>query len=192
MTGAITATGRTGAAPRRRAAGSLAAIVAAVVLLVGCAGGSDEERLAELAARPSMEEMVARYEVMLARIAQRLSDELGPYPWERYDNASSAGCGFDFPPGSGGDTRSLRDWQFDGNISDADWPRAEQIVREVVVEYGFTPFPGAVDRPGHHITNAADTELGASFRLGTQVNTSMGLATGCHLPDAARDTSSEG
>jgi outer membrane PBP1 activator LpoA protein len=73
-------------------------VVAAAVLLAGCGGESDEKRLAELAARPDLEQMVAGYEQMMTQIADRLSAELGLCAWEyEEDGIGEAGCRSDFP-----------------------------------------------------------------------------------------------
>lgn len=179
--------------PLPRTAAVLAALA---VLLAGCglqpsdspADLSEEDRVnrqAELAARPSLEAVVARYEQMQATIRDRLDAELGPFDWRIVREGDEGTCAGTFP-GMGGVTRNLPPWGFDAGIPDADWPRAEQIITETVTEYGFETPTLQIDEPGRHKTTAADVELGAQFDFGTQVNTTMQVTTGCHLRQADR------
>jgi hypothetical protein len=71
------------------------------------------------------------------------------------------------PPGTGAETRTLSGWRFDGSISDADWRRSEQIVHEVIAEYGFTPQAGVLDRPGRHAPMSTSARCSASARRST-------------------------
>lgn len=140
--------------------------------------------MAELAARPTLEQTLDRYEQMQQRIFDTLSAELGPYDWRTFSEGSGAGCGEDFPSDSPGETRSLPSWGFEEAISDTDWPRAEQIVTDITAEYGFTPPRTLADRTGQHDIAGVDT-YGGNYQFGTQINTVWRVATGCHLPEGA-------
>jgi hypothetical protein len=152
----------------------------------GCAtpsGGTSMDPQAELDARPRSAEMVSRYEQMQQRIRGRLDAELGPFSWQVRSEGDRAGCGGEFA-NSAGMVVYLPRWGFDGGISDADWPRARQIVGEITAEYGFTTPTLQIDRPGDHETSAADEALGAQYNFATQANTSIAVTTGCHLDDS--------
>jgi hypothetical protein len=164
-------------------------LAAAIALVAALATGCTEEGpamdpAAELAARPSSQEIVTRYEQMELRIRDQLDAELGPFAWEVKRNGEQGGCGANFP-NLGGVTTYLPSWGFDGNIADGDWPRAKQIVTGIIAEYGFTSPTLQIDKPGQHETSAADLALGAQFDLGTKVNTTMQTTTGCHPKDPA-------
>jgi hypothetical protein len=160
---------------------------AALALLAGLAGGcttpsggTSMDPQADLAARPRSAEMITRYEEMQQRIREQLDAELGPFSWEVRSEGDRAGCGGEFA-NSEGVVVYLPRWGFDGNISDADWPRAKQIVNRITSEYGFTTATLQIDRPGDHETSAADLALGAQYNFATQGNTSLAVTTGCHL-----------
>lgn len=166
----------------------LAMVLALLTLLTACIGPSpQEERMnaeAELAARPTSEEMISRYSEMQQRIRDTLDTELGPVEWSvRRDSAEST-CGGDFSA-IGGRNIAMAPWGFDGNIPDDRWPRARQIFADIASEYGFAPAGLQIDEPGRHSTNGVDVALGAQYTFGTNVNTSMQITTGCHLPAAA-------
>lgn len=141
--------------------------------------------MAELAARPTLEQTISSYERMQRQVFDRLSAELGPFSWKRYDEGIGAGCGEDFPPNSPGRTQSLPIWGFEAAITDARWPRAVQIIGEVTAGYGFAAPKTLVDRPGQHDISGVDT-FGGNYQFGTQINSSWQVATGCHLPAAAK------
>ena len=162
------------AAPRRRQpprrTRALAAPVVALALLTAVACGaplptSQEQPVrsyADLAARPRLEDIVARYEQMQQRIRDQLDTELGPFAWHQVIEPSPAGCGFDFPHEFGGSTLQLAAWGFDGPILDADWARARDITATITAEYGFTTTGLQIDEPGRHVIGGIDLELGAN------------------------------
>ncbi|HEX2297216.1 MAG TPA: LppA family lipoprotein [Pseudonocardiaceae bacterium] len=160
------------------------AVLMPVVLAAGCTmGGSEnddmDDKLATLAQRPTIEEMSAAYEQMQTRLRDRLSAELGPLRWVNRENRGGAGCA-DFP-GAGGQSLTLDRWTSEGNLPDAQWDRAVQIVAEVTGEYGFGPPESVVDRPGDHEITATD-RYGGGYQFGTARNTVLMVSTGCHLP----------
>lgn len=161
----------------------LAMMAVAATLAAGCAGqtpegGDVDEQRATLEARPTIDEITARYERMQAELRQRLVDEVGIAEWIRDSELSSSGCG-DFPDVATAESRSLGSWYAPGNVPDARWPQAVAIVAEVTGDYGFGPPETVVDRPNDHEIRAVG-HYGASYLFGTRVNTVMLVSTGCH------------
>ncbi|OLT14075.1 hypothetical protein BJF78_19900 [Pseudonocardia sp. CNS-139] len=141
---------------------------------------------AELAARPGIEEAIARYDEMLQRIRTRIDAELGPRIWYESRPRSWSGCGDEFS-GLGGHTASGPAWAFAGSVSGDLWPRASRIVADVTAEYGFITAGLQVDdasliptAPDYRTANGIDSTLGAHYRFGTEVNTTLRVTTGCH------------
>ncbi len=163
----------------------LGATLAVVALLTACTGPSpQEERMnaeAELAARPTSEAILDRYSEMQQRIRDTLDTELGPFDWSVRRDGAEGTCGGEFS-GIGGRNVYMAPWGFDSNIPDDQWPRARQIFADIAAEYGFVPAGLQIDEPGRHSTNGVDEALGAQYRFGTNVNTTMQITTGCHLP----------
>ncbi len=159
-------------------------VMLAAILTAGCAGttpGSDmsvQEQQATLAARPTIDEMTARYERMQAELRQRLADEIGITEWTKISEGNRSGCG-DFSEVPTAESRRLGVWRSEGNLPDARWPQAVAIATEVTGDYGFAPPEIVVDRPGDHAIVGID-QYGASFDLGTVANTVLGVSTGCH------------
>jgi hypothetical protein len=177
--------------PRSRPARASLLLLAALLLLAGCATGSpghltEEERVdraTELATRPPSDEAVARYEQMLQRIRDQLDTELGPYAWHPFHDQERGTCGSDFPMPS--QVVRLQSWGFDSPI--ADWPTATRIVTTIATEYGFTAPEATIDKPAEnsqqhdlHRLVGTDPDLGADYQFTTNVNTIIGITTGCH------------
>ncbi|MCO1653806.1 LppA family lipoprotein [Pseudonocardia humida] len=140
---------------------------------------------ADLRHRPRLDEAVAGYERMQARIRAALDDELGPFDWHRVRGATGSTGGHDVPAEFGTRTLALAPWGFAAPIPDPGWERARRIVHGIAREHGFTTPAVDVDRPGHHLTGALDPVLGASCTLGSQRTTIMQVVTGSHLPTGA-------
>jgi hypothetical protein len=156
--------------------------VVVAALAAGCAnqtpeGGTVAEQRATLAARPTIDEITARYERMQAELRQRLVAEIGISEWAKDSELSGSGCA-DFP-NMGGESRSLGTWSSEGNLPDDRWPQAQAIVTEVTGRYGFAPPEIIVDRPREHTIIGGD-QYGASYDFGTGNNTVLGVSTGCH------------
>jgi hypothetical protein len=173
----------------RRAAALIGLLLAVSAPLTGCAVAlpapttqeAPMDPAAELAARPRLEEVVARYEQMQQRLGDRLDAELGPHAWYQDRDAGDSPCSSPYDDAGGRQWRS-GGWKFDGPIPDRDWPRARQILAEITAEYGFTLDGLAVDQPGRHTVNGVDPVLGAHFEFGSQDHTRIYVKTGCHLP----------
>lgn len=164
---------------RRRPAATLVLLA----LLAGCSStaGTASDPATELAARPSAQEIIARYEDMQQRIRDRLDAELGPRGWERRSAGTRAGCDGEFANTDGARVWMPR-WGFRGGVADRDWVRVEQITDEITAEFGFTSPLLQVDEPGRHETGAADPALGAQFLLSARGDTTLAVITGCHRP----------
>jgi hypothetical protein len=100
---------------------------------------------AELAARPTLEEMTARYDEQMQRIRDRLDTDLGPFTWYRSDGRTWGTCSKRFPSHLGGYTTTSPMWVSDRNIPDDQWPHAKRIVADITAEYGFATM-GPADR----------------------------------------------
>jgi hypothetical protein len=135
---------------------------------------------AELAARPTLEEMTARYDEQMQRIRDRLDTDLGPFTWYRSDGRTWGTCSKRFPSHLGGYTTTSPMWVSDRNIPDDQWPHAKRIVADITAEYGFATMGLQIDRPGDHTTNGFDTTLDAHYRFMTQVATVLRVKSGCH------------
>jgi Lipoprotein confined to pathogenic Mycobacterium len=158
--------------------------------LVGCAAPDPPPEdpvnvQARLAARPSMEQALAHYDEMQKAIRDQLDAAGDPLPWKVVREAGRGGCPRTFP-GTEGIVTRMAPWGFDGSISDADWPRAAQIIAETTAEYGFETPTMTIDEPGRHRVTGADLELGATYELSAEAYTTMQVTTGCHLPAAAK------
>jgi hypothetical protein len=139
---------------------------------------------ADLRRRPRLDEAVADYERMQARIRAALDRALGPSAWYRVRGATGSTAGHDVPAEYGARTLALAPWGADLPIPDASWGRARRIVRAIAREHGLTePDSGTeVDRPGHHVLRLVDPVLGAHLTLGAQRMTILQVLTGSHLP----------
>lgn len=142
-------------------------------------GGTVEEQRATLEARPTIDQVAARYERMQAELRQRLVDEIGMSEWVKRSELSGSGCGA-FPDVPTAESRRLGFWGSDGNLPDTEWPQALKIITEITGRYGFAPPEIIVDRPGEHQIVGTD-QYGATYNFGTALNTSLGVSTGCHL-----------
>jgi predicted LppA-like lipoprotein len=169
-----------------RAAAALVAAVAALLTTTACTTGPlgrpPMKTYAEIAARPRIDEAVARYEEMQQRIRDALDAEFGPLGWFQKRAESGSTCGHDVPPEFGGRSLSMAPWGFDSPIPDERWPRFRQVTADITGEYGFVTAGAAVDEPGHHLVNGIDPALGAHYELGSKRATLMQVHTGCHLP----------
>lgn len=162
--------------------------VALVVMASGCGseGPNVDEAFAQLMQRPDIEQAVATYEEMSAKVRERLTTELGR-TWDKTSEGSASGCGSEFPDLSGDvDIRHLPRWSSKGNLPDDQWPRAEAIVGEIAEGYGFGRQPAViVNRPSDHEVVYKKPD-GAQISFGTAVNTPLDVRTGCHLKAEVR------
>lgn len=159
-----------------------AAVVAMVLTASGCGGGGSDvdEVYAKVMQRPDIEQTVASYTEMTAKIKERLATEFGR-TWEQVSDGSRSGCGDEYKVLDDVENRHLPRWSSKGNLPDDQWPRAEAIVGEVAEGYGFHKDPVIlVNRQGDHEV-VYDKPDGAQVTFGTAVNTVLDVMTGCHL-----------
>ncbi|MDA3626492.1 LppA family lipoprotein [Saccharopolyspora sp. WRP15-2] len=148
--------------------------------------GDESAQREELMRRPSIEEVTARYQEMLGRVRDALASEFPWIQWMQSDEIGRAGCA-QFPAfRSDGETRTLGIWTANGNLPDAQWPRAQQLTEAVAREYGFGPVRAIVDRPSDHEVVSFD-QYGANIKIGTAKNTVLSGGTDCHLPQAVKE-----
>jgi Lipoprotein confined to pathogenic Mycobacterium len=175
--------------PRRRRRAPVGTVLLAALVALLCAGcghpaPSTEEKTmdpqAELEARPTLEEMTARYDEMLQRIRDRLDAEFGPVTWYKTSGRTWGNCGKTFPSHLGGRTTTSPLWVSDRNIPDDRWPHARRIVADITGEYGFAIMGLQIDRPGDHTINGFDTTLDAHYSFATQLATVLQVSSGCH------------
>jgi hypothetical protein len=188
FTGPVTGTA-THPRPRHRHRSPVGVVLLTALVLLLCAGcsgpaPSTQEKTmdpqAELAARPTLEEITARYDEMLQRIRNRLDAELGPFTWYRSDGRTWGTCGPKFPMELGAYTTSSPLWVFDRGIPDDQWPHARRIVADITAEYGFAVMGLQIDRPGYHTMGGIDTTVDAYYDFGTKLGTTLRVTSGCH------------
>jgi hypothetical protein len=176
----------------RRSAVRVAVVVAvlgAVLFGSGCSvdtEGKDfmDKAHAELMARPSSEEIVARYEAMQAEVRAAVTAAFPTVVWTPGREADWGGCQRPLDH-TAGVSHTLRGWDAVGGIADADWPRAVAVVSAITARYGFTGGQVLVGRPRDHEVTYSDP-WGGHFELGTGVNAIISLTTACHLPNSKR------
>jgi hypothetical protein len=157
-----------------------------VLLCAGCgdpAPSTQEKTMdpqTELAARPTLEEMTARYDEMLQRIRDRLDADLGPFTWYVSGGRTWGGCGKTFPRHLGGYTTTSPLWVSDRNIPDDQWPHAKRIVADITAEYGFAIMGLQIEKPGNHTMGGIDTTVDAHYEFATQLATVLQVNSGCH------------
>lgn len=178
----------------RPAGAGLAAVLAVFcVLAAGCSGTEPPPRegpvdlRAELMARPSVEEMTARYRQMQDRIRAEVDAAIGPQRWQQFDPPTQTPCGFDFPREYDARAFNLGLTGFRAGIPDDRWPQVERIVLAIAADHGFTdPAELRIDQPGRHEVGAVDRKLGANFSFSTRMATVISIGSGCHLPAARK------
>lgn len=134
--------------------------------------------------RPSIEEISERYELMQQRLLDSLNTEVGPLSWAVSDPVSRTVC-TEFPDVFDAESRVLESWRAPGNLPDAEWSRAVEIVQEVTEEYGFGEPEIIVNRSGDHEIIGND-QYGGVYQFRTSADTVLTVTTGCHLLAAAK------
>lgn len=168
------------------------ALAAAAALVVGgCDSSSSEDDVNEmfnkLMQRPDIEAVQADYFALLERIRTRLVDELGIKAFiPDKEPFSGAACPGEMSDVKEAQVRFYPSAQSPGTISDADWPRAVEVVTEITSKNGFGEPKTVVDRQGDHEVAIYD-DYGAELIFGTAKNTIVGLSTGCHLTREAHE-----
>jgi hypothetical protein len=129
-----------------------------------------------------MDQVVATYTQMTAKIRERLKVELGR-TWQQASEGSGAGCGDGEFSGLHADaeTRTLPWWTLPGGVPDDQWSRVEILVGEIASAYGVHPKPEIIaNRPNAHDVVYRKSD-GARIEFGSGKNATLAAATGCHL-----------
>jgi hypothetical protein len=150
------------------------------------------EQFNELMKRPDIDQAVARYEEMYAKVRDQLSAVVPTLKWERTDELSSSGCAREFAAVDAGARqfdaveRGLPNWTAAGRIPDTQWTPTLSAVVNIARTYGFDSGPVVVkDQPADHYVTSRDP-YGAEITFGTAVNTILTVRTGCHLTAEAK------
>ncbi|WIX98646.1 LppA family lipoprotein [Amycolatopsis mongoliensis] len=176
---------------------SLAALVAAGLLLAAACddGGqylgaptsentmTNQDQYAELMRRPSIEEMISRYETLREQLRSDLTQQLGVVSWAKQDGSPSrTECVREYPQVRPGDAekRHLDTWFSPTAIAPADWEKAKSIVSQAAGAQGFTKTKLVIDRSDDLQLDLADS-FGAELSFGSTKNTIIALTTGCHM-----------
>jgi hypothetical protein len=160
-------------------------VVATALAMLTTACGSGEpsvnDNFTELMKRPDIEQAVTTYAEMTAKIRDQLATDVGR-TWEQRSDGGGTACGNEVPGvDADGGKRNLPRWMLPGNLTDEQWTHAETLVGEIAAGYGFHPKPEVVvDRPSEHDVVFRKPD-GAWMGFGTAVNTTLTVATGCHL-----------
>jgi hypothetical protein len=123
---------------------------------------SKDEQIAELLKRPDLEQTEADARKMLDEIRSELLSRIGIAPWEpgKGEAYTGSACGGDFQNITGAEVRRFSSGRSPGNLPDARWAEAVDLV-------------------------TFRNDYGAELWFGTAVNTTLSLTTGCHLTRAA-------
>jgi hypothetical protein len=143
---------------------------------------SKDEQIAELLTRPDLEQTEADARKMLDEIRAELVSRLAIAPWEpgKGEAYTGSACGGDFQNIDGAEVRRFSSGRSPGNIPDAKWAEAVDLVKSIAGRYGFGEPGIVVDRPSDHEVTFRNN-YGAELWFGTAANTTLSLTTGCHL-----------
>jgi hypothetical protein len=167
--------------------------VLAVVLVVCCSscgsssGDSQESEFAQLMKRPDIDQAGARYERILAKVRQQLTDVAPTVKdWISLKDGTAGACN-DFPDvGFDGEFMSTGNWYTDAPIPEVDWAQAMVAVDKLVRAYGFdSGSVAAVDRPADHYVAFYD-DYHAELIISGGHSLDVVLMSGCHLTAAAK------
>lgn len=167
----------------------IALTASAALVLGGCQSSPSEDDMnkmfQQLMQRPDIETVQSNYLALLERIRTRLVDDLGIQPFmPDKEPVSGAACPGAMSAVDEAQVRFYPSAYSRGTISEADWPRAVEIVTDITSKHGFGKPKTVVDRNADHEVAFYDT-YGAELIFGTAKNTIVGLTTGCHLTHEA-------
>jgi hypothetical protein len=174
---------------------SVVALVLCGAVLGGCTGDpadrsdmSLDEQFEQLMARPDLETARNRYSEMQEQVRAALREEFALSAWVEDSETSSTGSGCaDYPDIDGLDAgnEGMAIWVAEGGVVER-WPEAVGALREVAVEYGFDEVTLDVNEGGRRMYEVANDQ-GAKLTMGSAGNTTLSLATGCHLRPEAKE-----
>lgn len=131
-----------------------------------------------LTQRPLSADVEATYDRMHAEVRTAVAAVVPGLMWLQYASPLATSCEAD---GSylGGRAVILASWSAAGGIPDDLWPAAVEAMVAVIAPYGFGRPQTTVGSPGNHLIEATGP-FGAFVELGTQVNATLRVRTGCH------------
>ncbi len=141
----------------------------------------------QLRARPSFEQLEREYLAMLDEMRAALSGVVPALRW-RTPRSSVRGGSLCREPFTTVDGAAIGDYDSGsalGNVPDADWPRAVQVVAGIAARHGLTQLTPLTDRPGDHVVNISGP-WGQSLEFGTAVDTTLAVFGPCLLHASAR------
>lgn len=137
--------------------------------------------------RPNLTQIDADYQEMFGVIRDRLISEVGVAAWVPDDEpVSGSSCGGGISNLQGAEIRRYDAGMSPGNLPDAGWDQAVEIVTEVAGAHGFGPAKVVTSGPSDHEVSFRDTYNG-QLLFGTGANTILGASTGCHLTEEAHE-----
>ncbi|MEN1974765.1 LppA family lipoprotein [Cellulomonas sp. P4] len=177
----MTRDGRSRAASRRLFWGLGASAVGAVVASCG-PSSTDEELNAQMADRPTMEQMLDHYEPMLREMVAALDREIGGLDWYAAPDALPMGWANCSTEGAITEAQEFHPVGLtaDGTYDRSDWDAVVGIIRDIGDRYGFEAQGHLIDRPTN-MTFIGKDRYGASYSLDMGRNSVLALRTGCHL-----------
>lgn len=143
---------------------------------------SSQDQYAELMRRPSIDEMITRYDALRGQLREELTKQLGLESWaKQVGSASRTECVREYPQVRAGDAekRHLDTWFSPGTITPTSWEKAKSVVFGLAGAQGFTATKLVIDRPDDLQLDLVDS-YGAELSFGSAKNTIIALTTGCH------------
>jgi hypothetical protein len=144
---------------------------------------SSQDQYTELQRRPSIEDVITRYDTLREQLRDALTTQLGVTSWTKQPgSASRTECVREYPQVRAGEAEKqhLDTWFSPTVIAPDKWPQAKSIVSNLAGAQGFTTTKLVIDRPNDLQLDLGDA-LGAELSFGSAKNTILALTTGCHM-----------
>ncbi|WP_158605676.1 LppA family lipoprotein [Amycolatopsis panacis] len=151
-----------------------------------------EQQFNELMKRPDIDQVVAQYEDMYAKIRAKVAEIVPVLKWTLVNPMTSASCGNEFSAVNASlrkddaEVKSLANWLAEGKVPDAQWGTVQAAVDTILRSYGFDSGPIVVKNQSadHYVTFRSPA--GSEVTFGSAVNTGLTVRTGCHLTAEAK------
>ncbi|MFD4252243.1 LppA family lipoprotein [Amycolatopsis thermoflava] len=154
-------------------------------------GMNADQQFQELMQRPTTEEVVARYRLVLDQLRDELTSTFGVQPWtEAADGVRNFnGCARAFPAVHLWDAteQSLADLVSDVTIPEDRRSEARQLVVDFAARNGFDRIKIERAGPDTGIEIWFSDAYGGELVFGSAKRTLLGATTGCHLYAAAKE-----
>ncbi|MBO1751413.1 hypothetical protein J4G33_06310 [Actinotalea sp. BY-33] len=130
-------------------------------------------------ARPSMEQVLDRYEAMQVEIVEALEADPGGLVWE--PDAEGFGLTRSGCPevSAAAETATFRGLLARGSYEGEARDRFLEVVEDVSARHGFSEVTTVVERPDG-VRRVAEDEFGGRVYFGTATNSTILVMTGCH------------